>query len=170
MQSALTRLHVIEKNLPTLGLAKCVCLFQGLPFCRGWTTESEKWGQIYFHDLIATAKINLSPLPQKERSTKAANKRVEYDEKELRHKTRLGIRQKLEDLMAWNDIEEISEAIQNLILNAHALGPTLSYRAIGSPRHNFQISENVARMFEKESLRMIKKDPGDEIDTPNILR
>jgi len=105
---------------------------------------------------------------QKERSAKAVKKRIEYDEKELRHKTRLGTRQKLEELMAWNDIEEISEAIQNLILNAHALGPTLSYRAIGSPRHNFQISENVARMFRNESLAELKRDPGDEILTPTI--
>jgi len=103
---------------------------------------------------------------QKERSAKAVKKRIEYDEKELRHKTRLGTRQKLEELMAWNDIEEISEAIQNLILNAHALGPALSYRVIGSPRHNFQISENVARMFRDRSLQELRKDPGDEHFAP----
>lgn len=55
--------------------------------------------------------------------------------------------------MVWNDIEEISEAVQNMILNAHALGPTLSYQAIGSPRHKIQISENVARMFDHELRR-----------------
>lgn len=97
-----------------------------------------------------------------ERSAKAAEKRIEYDEKELRHRLRLGTRQKLEELMAWNDIEEISEAVQNLILNAHALGPPLSYQAIGSPRHKVQISENVARMFLEESLAELKRNPGDE--------
>ncbi|MDS9879320.1 hypothetical protein RMI40_31275 [Pseudomonas protegens] len=97
----------------------------------------------------------------KERSAKTAAKRIEYDEKELRHRLRLGTRQKLEELMAWNDIEEISEAIQNLILNAHALGPTLSYQAIESPRHKVQISENVARMFRNASLAELKRDPGD---------
>ncbi|AZD67616.1 hypothetical protein SAMN04489802_2797 [Pseudomonas chlororaphis] len=102
----------------------------------------------------------------KERSAKAALKRIEYDEKELRHRLRLGTRQMLDELMAWNDIKEISEAIQNLILNAHALGPTLSYQAMESPRHKVQISENVARMFRDESLAELRRDPGDEHFTP----
>ncbi|BCQ63157.1 hypothetical protein PBOI14_49070 [Pseudomonas sp. Boi14] len=89
----------------------------------------------------------------KERSAKTAEKRIEYDEKELRHRLRLGTRQKLEELMAWNGMEEISEAVQNLILNAHALGPTLSYQAIESPRHKFQVSENVARMIQAAGQR-----------------
>jgi hypothetical protein len=97
-----------------------------------------------------------------ERSAKAAEKRIEYDEKELRHRLRLGTRQKLEELMAWNDIEEISEAVQNLILNAHALGQTLSYQAIQSPRHKVHISENVARMFREESLKELRRDLGEE--------
>lgn len=89
----------------------------------------------------------------KERSAKTAAKRIEYDEKELRYRLRLGTRQKLEELMVWNDIEEISEAIQNLILNAHALGPTLSYQAIESPRHKITVSENVARMIQAAGQR-----------------
>ncbi|MDP9512315.1 hypothetical protein Q7O56_25120 [Pseudomonas protegens] len=89
----------------------------------------------------------------KERSAKTAEKRIEFDEKELRHRLRLGTRQKLEEVMAWNDIEEISEAIQNLILNAHALGPTLSYQAIESPRHKITVSENVARMIQAVGQR-----------------
>ncbi|WP_244142454.1 hypothetical protein [Pseudomonas allokribbensis] len=64
--------------------------------------------------------------------------------------------------MAWNDIEEMSEAVQNLILNVHALGPTLSYQAIQSPRHKVQISETVARMFQKKSVAELKRDPGDD--------
>jgi hypothetical protein len=105
-------------------------------------------------------------MDQKERSAKTAKKREEFDEKELRHRLRIGTRQKLEELMAWNDIEEISEAVQNLILNAHALGPTLSYEAIQSPRHKITISENVARMFERESRREIARDSGDDIIAP----
>ncbi|NMX51950.1 hypothetical protein HXW90_20650 [Pseudomonas sp. Y39-6] len=100
---------------------------------------------------------------RQERSAKAAEKRIEYDEKELRHRLRLGARQKLEEVMAWNDIEEISEAVQNLILNAHALGPTPSYQAIQSPRHKVQISENVARMFRSQSLAELRRDTGDDI-------
>ncbi|WP_085599709.1 MULTISPECIES: hypothetical protein [unclassified Pseudomonas] len=89
----------------------------------------------------------------KERSAKTAAKRIEYDERELRHRLRLGTRQKLEELMTWNGIEEISEAVQNLILNAHALGPTLSYQVIESPRHRIQVSENVARMIHSAGQR-----------------
>jgi hypothetical protein len=88
-----------------------------------------------------------------ERSAKAALKRIEFDEKELRHRLRLGTRQKLEELMAWNDIDEISEAIQNLILNAHALGPTLSYQTIECPRHKITVSENVARIIQAAGQR-----------------
>lgn len=101
-----------------------------------------------------------------ERSAKAAEKRIEYGEKELRHRCRLGTRQKLDELMSWNGIEEMSEAVQNLILNAHALGPTLSFQAMESPRHKVQISENVARMFRDQSLIELKRDPGDEIIGP----
>ncbi|PMZ01770.1 hypothetical protein C1Y08_27050 [Pseudomonas sp. FW306-02-F02-AA] len=50
--------------------------------------------------------------------------------------------------------------------DSHALGPTLSYQAIESPRHKVQISENVARMFRNESLAELKRDPGDEIVEP----
>jgi len=32
--------------------------------------------------------------------------------------------------MAWNGIEEMNEAVQNLTLSAHALGPTLSFQAM----------------------------------------
>ncbi|NBB11780.1 hypothetical protein [Pseudomonas sp. SLFW] len=105
---------------------------------------------------------------QKERSAKSAKKREEFDEKELRHRVRLGTRQKLEELMQWNDIEEISEAVQNLILNAHALGPTLSFEAVGSPRHKVTVSENVARMFERESRREIARDSGGEVINPPL--
>jgi len=104
-----------------------------------------------------------------ERSAKAAEKRVEFDEKELRHRVRFGTRQKLDELMAWNGITEMSEAVQNLILNAHALGPTLSFQAMESPRHKVQISENVARMFRNESLAELKRDPGDDIIEPHPI-
>ncbi|MBK5541547.1 hypothetical protein JFV28_20235 [Pseudomonas sp. TH05] len=93
----------------------------------------------------------------KERSAKTAEKRFEFDEKELRHRLRLGTRQKLEEVMAWNGIEEISEAVQNLILNAHALGPTLSYQAIESPRHKVTVSENVARMIQAAGQRQASR-------------
>lgn len=41
-----------------------------------------------------------------ERSAKAAKKREQYDEKELRHRVRLGTRNMLEDLMTWTEDSE----------------------------------------------------------------
>lgn len=55
---------------------------------------------------------------QRERSAKSAAKRAAAGEIELRHRVRPGIKAMLADLMAWHGIEEISEAIQLLILNA----------------------------------------------------
>ena len=82
---------------------------------------------------------------QKERDDKAAAKRIEMDEKELRHRCRLGTRQRLEELMAWNEVDEQSEAIQALIWNAHSLGPNGSRSLLTMPRHVIEVSENVAR-------------------------
>ncbi|WDG52453.1 hypothetical protein [Pseudomonas chlororaphis] len=55
-----------------------------------------------------------------ERSAKAALKRIEYDEKELRHTVPYGTRQMLNELMLWHEIEEVGEAVQLLVLNARA--------------------------------------------------
>lgn len=46
------------------------------------------------------------------RSANAAEKRIQFDEKELQQRLRIGTRQKLDELMAWNDITEINEAVQ----------------------------------------------------------
>jgi len=154
----------------------------------------------------------------KERSAKAALKRLGKQEVELRHKVRHGITQMLADLMHWNEIEVAGEALQLLILNAdpvaalsqaatdlppsppglirhhvrpgalerlnevaeslhgasqkhaiellilcaHAAGPEGSAKYLCIPRHEIVISENVSRTFLNESLRELRKDPGDE--------
>lgn len=54
----------------------------------------------------------------KARSAKAAKKRLNTKEVELRHTVRYGIKQMLSDLMFWNEISEMGEALQLLILNA----------------------------------------------------
>lgn len=82
---------------------------------------------------------------QQERDAKAIAKREELDEKELRHRCRRGTRDKLADLMAWHGITEQAEAIQLLIWNAHALGSDGSAAALKIPRHETEVSENVAR-------------------------
>ncbi|MEI7052159.1 hypothetical protein WCL09_17360 [Pseudomonas koreensis] len=101
----------------------------------------------------------------KERSAKAALKRIEFDEKELRHRCRLGTRQKLEELMAWNEDTEQASVVEGCLRYVHSLGPEAAREALKT-RHEIVISENVARDFHKQSLLEIRKDPGDEILSP----
>ncbi|MGR2708920.1 hypothetical protein B7453_27400 [Pseudomonas sp. IB20] len=57
---------------------------------------------------------------QKERTAKLAEKRQELGEQELRHTVPYGTRQMIEELMRWHEIEEVSEAVQLLVLNGRA--------------------------------------------------
>ncbi len=104
----------------------------------------------------------------KERSARTAAKWIEYDEKELRHRLRLGTRQKPEELMTWNDIEEIAEAIQNLILNVHVLGPPLFHQAIECPRHKIKVSENVARIIHNTGRHKASRLNADSVATKMV--
>ncbi|KAB0549771.1 hypothetical protein F7R01_00675 [Pseudomonas argentinensis] len=100
------------------------------------------------------------PQSQQERDAKAEAKRKALGEEELRHRVRPGTKAKLAELMAWHGITEQAEAVQLLILNAHALGPEASATALALPRHEIQLSENVARRFIEESERELRRDPG----------
>ncbi|MGY4663193.1 hypothetical protein ACVWZ9_003987 [Pseudomonas chlororaphis] len=101
----------------------------------------------------------------KERSAKAALKRIEYDEKELRHRCRLGTRNILEEIMAWNEDTEQASVIEGCLRYVHSLGPEGARGALRS-RHEIVISENVARDFHNQTLAELKRDPGDEIVRP----
>lgn len=57
---------------------------------------------------------------QEERTAKLAEKRQELGEQELRHTVPHGTRQMLDELMRWHEIEEVSEAVQLLVLNGRA--------------------------------------------------
>lgn len=100
-----------------------------------------------------------------EQSAKAALKRIEFDEKELRHRCRLGTRQKLEELMAWNEDTEQASVIEGCLRYVHSLGPEGVREALRT-HHKIVINENVAREFRNQSLAELKRDPGDEIVTP----
>lgn len=102
-----------------------------------------------------------------ERSAKAALKRIEFDEKELRHRCRLGTRQKLEELMSWNEDTEQASVIEGCLHYVHSLGPE-GAREVLKVRHEIVISESVAREFRNQSLAELKRDPGDEIVTPAL--
>jgi hypothetical protein len=96
-----------------------------------------------------------------QRSAKSAEKAALAEEEELRHKVRPGIRAKLADLMAWNGVDVISEAIQLIIINTHALGPEGSAPTLAIPRHDFKINENVARKIELANRKESRK-PAEE--------
>ncbi|AVJ20969.1 MULTISPECIES: hypothetical protein [Pseudomonas] len=57
---------------------------------------------------------------QKERTAKLAEKRQELGEQELRHTVPYGARKMLDELMLWHEVEEVSEAVQLLVLNGRA--------------------------------------------------
>lgn len=98
-----------------------------------------------------------------ERSEKAAIKAAAAGEEELRHKVRPGIRAMLADLMRWHGITVISEAIQLMIINLHALGPEGSAHAFKVPRHEIEISENVAReLYHQGARRAATLDASDQ--------
>ncbi|NNA02865.1 hypothetical protein [Pseudomonas lundensis] len=101
-----------------------------------------------------------------ERSAKAAKKRVENAEEELRLRVRPGTRQALADLMQWSGISEQGEAMTLMIHHLHALGSANCQPLLNPPRHVFEPTEKVAREFRNKSLLAIQKDPGDEIIDP----
>ena len=162
-------------------------------------------------------------MTDQQRSAKAALKRLAMNEVELRHSVRCGIKSMLDDLMRWNEISEMGEALQLLILNAdpesaleyrdsgmpitpveeirhharqgiqdrltelsakmfgasrkhviellimcaHAAGPSGSAEFLRIKRHEYRITRNVSELFEQESLRELRKNPGDEYFAPN---
>lgn len=89
-------------------------------------------------------------MTQAERDAKAQAKREAAGEEELRHRVRPGTLAKLEDLMQWFGVKQKAEAMQLLILNAHALGPEGSAQLLAIPRHEITISESVARRLYNE--------------------
>ncbi|WP_348738071.1 hypothetical protein [Pseudomonas rhodesiae] len=101
-----------------------------------------------------------------ERSAKTARKRVANAEEELRLRVRPGTRQALADLMEWSGITEQGEAMTLMIHHLHAMGTAKCQPLLNPPRHEIEISQNVAREFLNKSLLAIQKDPGDEIIQP----
>lgn len=85
----------------------------------------------------------MKALTQKERSARAAARRAARGEVELRHRVGPGIAAMLDDIMGWH--AKKAEAIQLLIMNAHAAGPDGSAPMLAVPRHEIRLSENVAR-------------------------
>lgn len=108
----------------------------------------------------------MAAVPQKERSAKSARKRVALAEEELRLRVRPGTRQALADLMEWSGITEQGEAMTLMIHHLHAMGAARCQPLFTPPRHEIEISQNVARELRQagfaESLQMNAEDDGDE--------
>ena len=92
-----------------------------------------------------------------ERSAKTARKRIANAEEELRLRVRPGTRQALADLMEWSGITEQGEAMTLMIHHLHALGSAKCQPLLNPPRHEIEISENVARDFETKAYSPSKK-------------
>lgn len=93
-----------------------------------------------------------------DRSAKAAAKRKERGEEEIRLHCLPGTRQALAELMAWSGIKEQGEAITLMIHHLHGLGPGAAIPLLTPPRHEYVIPENVSRKLklahDREALRI----------------
>jgi len=93
-----------------------------------------------------------------DRSAKAASKRKERGEEEIRLHCLPGTRQALAELMAWSGIEEQGEAITLMIHHLHGLGPGGALPLLTPPRHEYVIPENVLRKLklahDREAVRI----------------
>jgi hypothetical protein len=88
-----------------------------------------------------------------ERSAKAAKKREQYDEKELRHKVRPGIHQAMDRIRTRSGTEEISEVLQLAILKMDAMTDAELVEFLKPPRHEITISKTLRDRFDNESRR-----------------
>ena len=97
-----------------------------------------------------------------DRSAKAAAKRKERGEEEIRLHCLPGTRQSLAELMAWSGIEEQGEAITLMIHHLHGLGPDGALPLLTPPRHEYVIPENVSRKlkldYQREELRIVQEE------------
>jgi hypothetical protein len=97
-----------------------------------------------------------------DRSAKAAAKRKERGEEEVRFHSMAGTRQALAELMVWSGIEEQGEAITLMIHHLHSLGPGGALPLLTPPRHEYVIPENVSRKlklaFDREAARISHDD------------
>lgn len=105
--------------------------------------------------MSAVARIGKkkAPMTQQERSAKSAEKRKALNEEELRLRVRQGTKQALSELMEWAELEEQGEALTLMIHHLHALGKDGAIAFLTPPRHEYRISENVARRLDREGRK-----------------
>ncbi|AZP71717.1 hypothetical protein EJJ20_19955 [Pseudomonas poae] len=104
---------------------------------------------------------------QKERTARLAEKRQELGEQELRHTVPYGTRQMLDELMRWHEIEEVSEAVQLLVLNGRAEDLPPAPPKVKGPS---DIIRHYFRQGMRERLAALTAELGETKDRATIWR
>lgn len=104
---------------------------------------------------------------QKERTAKLAEKRQELGEQELRHTVPYGTRQMLDELMLWHEIEEVSEAVQLLVLNGRAAELPPAPPKVKGPS---DIIRHYFRQGMRDRLEAVTAELGESKDRATIWR
>lgn len=104
---------------------------------------------------------------QEERTAKLAGKRQELGELELRHTVPYGTRQMLDELMLWHEIEEVSEAVQLLVLNGLAEDLPPAPRKVKGPS---DIIRHYFRQGMRDRLAALTAELGETKDRSTIWR
>jgi hypothetical protein len=107
-----------------------------------------------------------------ERSAKAAKKREQYDEKELRHRVRLGTHQKMDRIRDRSGIKEISDVMQRAIRKMDDMTDAELIEFLAEPRHKVTISKALLNKFDEKSRREAGNHGDDseyEVVEPNRL-
>ncbi|MGG5238858.1 hypothetical protein ACQZ2F_04825 [Pseudomonas lurida] len=104
---------------------------------------------------------------QKERTAKLAEKRQGLREEELRHTVPYGTRQMLDELMHWHEIEEVSEAVQLLVMNGRAEDLPPAPPKVKGPS---DIIRHYFRERMRERLAALTADLGETKDRATIWR
>lgn len=83
----------------------------------------------------------------------------------LRLSARKRTGQHLRAICGWADAS-YSQMIEALIHGIHALGQLHAAKFLTPPRHEIRISPRLALAFDRKSMLMIQRDPGDEVISP----
>nr|WP_298118280.1 hypothetical protein [uncultured Pseudomonas sp.] len=124
--------------------------------------------QMYRERLIALRDIGITRT-QAARSRKSRKKAKETAERlgivKREWPVPIGIDAMLKALCTQHDFKDWRELIETAIQRLHE-SPDQAAAFLGVTRHNFQITEKVARHFHNESLRELRRNPGDENNAP----
>lgn len=117
--------------------------------------------------LAADGQQQAMAAEQKERTAKLAEKRRELGEQELRHTAPYGTREMLEELMLWHEVEEVSEAVQLLVLNGRAKDLPPAPPKIKGPS---EIIRHYFRQGMRDRLAALTAELGETKDRVTIWR